>query len=131
MAAFGAHSTRHAAHGTHLAARSMEHTCGSCSSTEPWSLEKQLRIRPVGVVWKKESRARSTERSMLWLSSVLAARADANQKRLRNSDSTTTAAQHAARVTGRSTRIMSIVISSFFLSVSLVALLILWRNYRF
>lgn len=38
-------------------------TCGSCSSTLPWSLEKRFRMRPVGEVWKKDSGARSTWRA--------------------------------------------------------------------
>ena len=33
-------------------------TCGRKSSTTPWSLEKRLRMRPVGFVWKKLRGAR-------------------------------------------------------------------------
>ena len=37
-------------------------TCGSHSSTMPWSLAKRLTMRPVGLVWKNRSGACSTLR---------------------------------------------------------------------
>ena len=47
-------------------------TCGKKSSTTPWSLEKRLRMRPVGLVWKKASGARRMWRVICSFISVAA-----------------------------------------------------------